>query len=430
MSFNIHQKFKVVGIENLTLKNLTSLSNLYLPLIGIEAFTVYMALMHQPQRSNKDVTITHVELLNQLNLSGPRLIQAREKLEGYGLIRTFEQVLTLESQWVYEINQPIDAENFLSDKLLVKLLSSYLGDDQFEILKTSLLPDSAEIEGNNVSKGLFDIIREDNFDQIEPLKPINKRSTAWDEARQKDQPTIDFDLMFEMLKVYGVSRMTLLKNKDNLMLFKKLYAIDDLKLIRLIQGHMLDDHQIDIKGIENELRQEFQQRQEVTIQPVTDVQPKTGNILIDQANQLSPLEFLKNIREQRGGVVTASEQYAIEQLIKYGRLPNPVINIELYTLSVLQDRKTLPKAILEATYSDWAQANIKTPSEAIKYIQQRERKIKQGQQNRTSSRAGQQKHETKPDWENQPIQEVSSADQAKLDKMLAQMEAKRAIKKE
>lgn len=430
MSFNIHQKFKVVGIETLTPKNLASLSNLYLPLIGIESFTVYMALINQPQRGKNDNTATHVELLNQLSLSGPRLIQAREKLEGYGLVRTFEQVLTLESQWVYEINQPIDVENFLSDKLLVKLLMSYLGDDQFELLKTRLLPDHEEIPGNNVSKGLFDIVREDNFDQIEPVMPINIKKSAWDESRNKDQPQIDFDLMFEMLKGYGIDRITLLKNKDNLMLLKKLYAIDDLKLIRLMQGHMIDDHQIDIKEIENELRQEFRQQQQVTISSETTVQPKTGNVLIDQANQLGPLEFLQNIREQRGGVVTSSEQYAIEQLIKYGRLPNPVINMELYTLSVLQNRKTLPKAILEATYSDWAQANIKTPGDAIKYIQQREQKIKQGQQSRGSKRVGQQHHETKPDWDNQPVQEVSSADQVKLDQMLAQMEAKRATKKE
>ncbi|WP_246163884.1 DnaD domain protein [Weissella coleopterorum] len=388
MPFNIQQKFKVKGIVNLTPKNLESLGNLYLPLIGIEAFAVYMALIQQPQRLKRDNTTTHVELLNQLNLSGPRLIQAREKLEGYGLIRTFEQVLTLESQWVYEINQPIDAEDFLNDKLLVKLLKSYLGDDQFEILKSKLIPDPEVISGNNVSKGLFDIVREDNFDQIDDVASINQPATAWDDARQRNQPALDIDLMFEMLKGYGLDRLTLLQNKESFLIFKKLYSIDDLTLIRLIQGHMLDDHQIDVKGIESSLRQTFKQQQEIktvsTKENITD-QPKTGNLLIDQANQLSPLEFLQNIREQRGGLVTSSEQYAIEQLIKYGRLPNSVINMELYTLSVLQKRKTLPKAILEATYSDWAQAKIKTPGEAIKYIQQREQKIKQ---NRGAIRGG------------------------------------------
>lgn len=442
MSFNVNNKFSVEGAQQLSTSELQTLSNLYLPLISGDALTLYLALMHLPRINHNK--IVHTVLLDQIGITGPNFVRAREKLEGFGLLSTFEQVLTLESQWVYEMHAPIKNDEFLSDKLLVKVLINQVGESQFHWLKDNLLEQRPAIEGKNITKGFFDIIHEDNFDHIPELTPPRVLQTSpLKTAEVKNQPSLDLELMQSLLVSFNISKQDLQAISSDLMLWKRLYGLDELKLVQLIQKNIGVNHQINVKVIDQQLRNDFQNRQSQSVSAEsklkvennvsknkTDQKAPTSAVeqLFKQAKSLQPLEFLSDIRNQTGGIISSSERNSIEQLIKYNRLPDEVINMEIYALSVLEKRTTLPRAVLESTYSDWSQAKLKTAQDVVAYLQKRERNLKNKQQTKKSTTYQKRPVETQPDWQNQQVTQVSDQEQEDLKRTLSQMDAKRKEK--
>lgn len=442
MSFNVNNKFSVEGAQQLSTSELQTLSNLYLPLISGDALTLYLALMHLPRINHNK--IVHTVLLDQIGITGPNFVRAREKLEGFGLLSTFEQVLTLESQWVYEMHAPIKNDEFLSDKLLVKVLINQVGESQFHWLKDNLLEQRPAIEGKNITKGFFDIIHEDNFDHIPELTPPRVFQTSpLKTAEVKNQPSLDLELMQSLLVSFNISKQDLQAISSDLMLWKRLYGLDELKLVQLIQKNIGVNHQINVKVIDQQLRNDFQNRQSQSVSAEsklkvennvsknkTDQKAPTSAVeqLFKQAKSLQPLEFLSDIRNQTGGIISSSERNSIEQLIKYNRLPDEVINMEIYALSVLEKRTTLPRAVLESTYSDWSQAKLKTAQDVVAYLQKRERNLKNKQQTKKSTTYQKRPVETQPDWQNQQVTQVSDQEQEDLKRTLSQMDAKRKEK--
>ncbi|KRN75633.1 hypothetical protein IV73_GL000121 [Weissella kandleri] len=442
MSFNVNNKFSVEGAQQLSTSELQTLSNLYLPLISGDALTLYLALMHLPRINHNK--IVHTVLLDQIGITGPNFVRAREKLEGFGLLSTFEQVLTLESQWVYEMHAPIKSDEFLSDKLLVKVLINQVGESQFHWLKDNLLEQRPAIEGKNITKGFFDIIHEDNFDHIPELTPPRAFQTSpLKTAEVKNQPSLDLELMQSLLVSFNISKQDLQAISSDLMLWKRLYGLDELKLVQLIQKNIGVNHQINVKVIDQQLRNDFQNQQSQSVaaesklkvennvsKNKTDQKAPTSAVeqLFKQAKSLQPLEFLADIRNQTGGIISSSERNSIEQLIKYNRLPDEVINMEIYALSVLEKRTTLPRAVLESTYSDWSQAKLKTVQDVVAYLQKRERNLKNKQQTKKSTTYQKRPVETQPDWKNQHVTQVSDQEQEDLKRTLSQMDAKRKEK--
>lgn len=429
-------------MQQLSTFELQTLSNLYLPLISGDALTLYLALMHLPRMNHNK--IVHTVLLDQIGITGPNFVRAREKLEGFGLMSTFEQVLTLESQWVYEMHAPIKNDEFLSDKLLVKVLVNQVGESQFHWLKDKLLEQPPTIEGKNITKGFFDIIHEDNFDHIPELAtPQTFQASPLKTAEVKNEPSLDLKLMQSLLVSFNISKQDLQAISPDLMLWKRLYGLDELKLVHLIQKNIGVNHQINVKAIDQQLRNDFQnqQSQSVTAERKIEVEvnvPKNktdqkaptsaAEQLFKQAQSVQPLEFLADIRNQTGGIISSSERNSIEQLIKYNRLPDEVINMEIYVLSVLEKRTTLPRAVLESTYSDWSQAKLKTAQDVVTHLQKRERNRKTKQQARKSATYQKQTAETQPDWQHQQVTQVSDQEQAALKQTLSQMDAKRQEK--
>ncbi|QNN75139.1 DnaD domain protein [Weissella diestrammenae] len=430
------QKYRIISQSRLENEQVQVLTNLYLPLIGMEALTLYLTLLGTLGTDSE--LHEHTALIDQMNLSAPKFLQARSKLEGYGLIKTFAQELTTTVQWVYMIFSPLSAANFLNDRLLVQLLRSYLGAETFDRLSDTMLIKPPEVTGKDVSKGFFDVVNEENFSSDFKMKPIEQQPTGFELAKDINRPQIDIDLLTNLLQSFGVSRTELKKYESELMLMQQLYNLDDMMLARIIQAHVTSNQTIDIAGMTRQLAVDFQQKQmtnetahsieAVETSEPQKAKPSTNNRLIDQANQMSPLEFLADIREQMGGIVTASEQHAIEQLMRYDKLPKSVINMELYVLAVKEKRTSLSKALLEATYTDWAQAKLKSPIDVIKYIQQRDKN--QRHQRTTGSTRQRQVpvRETTPDWAHQPTVEISQSEQVDLNRMLANMAAKRKEK--
>lgn len=432
MAFHTNQHYRVIiPTEPLTQTHTEALAQLYLPIIGPEAFALYFSMMTGPVKN--EPTLNHTDLLDQLAISSPHFLQAREMLEGLGLLKSFEQTLTTTTQWVYEFFLPLTPSAFFHEKLLLGLLNHYVGTEQTAALVARLLPNTEDIQGKDVSKHFFDVVRHQQMADLDVVVPENNITSPLKDALGSSTTTIDFELINAMLKSFHVKMVELKRHENNLLLIKDLYGVSDTELARVIGQNLNNDQSVNIKDVEQSFARNYRAS---FITPGGDNQPVVtesnsddteDNPLIKAAKSLSPLEFLGDIRKQSGGMVTSSEEFEIKKLVQLGKLPNVVLNIMLYNLTIVEQRTTLSQAFMETVYNDWAQVGLQTPEAAIKYLQQRQNKKQQTAQKRGGSRyqATPRVIEKRPDWQKQQARTLSSDEKQAADKMLAELQARR-----
>ena len=437
--FSIQQRYRLIYDESIDMTAVRSLTKVYLPIIGRDAYTLYLAwgtVGETAEAKNR-----HVDLLDQLAMSQQSFMVARSKLEGMGLVRSYKQTTNFGTQWVYQLFPPMAVRTFLSDTLLSSLLAHYLGDELFNDLVTDELPDSRQISGDNVSKTFFDLVGQENFIHRNhaPLTTADHDKKLPHDIREAAQP-LNLGLMADMLQSYGIKQRTLRENEVDLMIQKTLYGLSDLELVRVIQATTSPNKQIDLVAIKKALESNFKQSQirakhvETKPQPITAEQPQNNGDdpatrLIHTAQTMSPLQFLKNLRQKDNGFVADNEVKAISDIVKMNIVTSEVLNIVLYELTVIEKKTTLNKTILQTLVNDWSQNHVTDALSALQYLQRRSKKQQSRQTKQSPKKWSRQnnasKQETRPDWENQHGTSISKADAASAREALAAMRARR-----
>lgn len=436
---SIQQRYRLIYDELIDMTAVRSLTKVYLPIIGRDAYTLYLAwatLGETPEAKNR-----HVDLLDQLAMNQQAFLTARSKLEGMGLVKSYKQTTNFGSQWTYRIFPPMAVRAFLSDALLSSLLAHYLGDELFDELVKDELPDSKKIAGENVSKTFFDLAGQESFVHRNhaPFSTSDHEQGLAQEVR-KATKSLNLGLMADMLKSYGIKLRTLQTNEADLMIQKALYGLSDIELVRVIQATTSPNKQIDLPAIKKSLEGNFRKIQVRTKDIETKVQtnePKQSSNdesnpairLVQTAKSVAPLQFLKNLRQKNNGFVADNEVKAISDIAEMNIVEPEVLNIVLYELTVIENRTTLNKTILQTLVNDWAQSDVTDAVSALQYLQRRSKKQQSRQTSQSSKKWSRQnkqsKQETRPDWENQHGTPISKADADSAREALAAMRARR-----
>lgn len=437
--FSIQQRYRLIYDELIDMTAVRSLTKVYLPIIGRDAYTLYLAwatLGETPEAKNR-----HVDLLDQLAMNQQAFLTARSKLEGMGLVKSYKQTTNFGSQWTYRIFPPMAVRAFLSDALLSSLLAHYLGDELFDELVKDELPDSKKIAGENVSKTFFDLAGQESFVHRNhaPFSTSDHEQGLAQEVR-KATKSLNLGLMADMLKSYGIKLRTLQANEADLMIQKTLYGLSDIELVRVIQATTSPNKQIDLPAIKKSLEGNFKKIQVRTKGNETKVQTnelkQSSNDesnpairLVQTAKSVAPLQFLKNLRQKNNGFVADNEVKAISDIAEMNIVEPEVLNIVLYELTVIENRTTLNKTILQTLVNDWAQSDVTDAVSALQYLQRRSKKRQSRQTSQPSKKWSRQnkqsKQETRPDWENQHGTPISKADADSAREALAAMRARR-----
>src|SRR5690625_3435845 len=100
----------------------TSFNHLYQHLIGINAITLYYTLVHEIELQNLTDKQTHHTLMRTLNLPLDAIYEARIKLEGIGLLKTYKTKSDSEVVYTYELISQFTPSEFFNDLMLSELL--------------------------------------------------------------------------------------------------------------------------------------------------------------------------------------------------------------------------------------------------------------------------------------------------------------------
>lgn len=401
---------------NLPVDYTKSLTHLYQPLLGMKAVMLYQTLLHEIELQGSSVQ-THHTLMNYLNISLLEIYEARLKLEGIGLLKTYEERSNEQTVYRYLLQSPFSPSDFFKDAMLSQLLYHHIGNEKFTLLKEHYggLPNHPI--GQNITASFGDV-----FDTIHPDIGAMQNINRIPENIGPQLESIDFSWVEQMLKsrMIPYKRVLTSDNKRIINQMMQLYGLAEYEIEKCILWALTDENKLDIEEFKDACHDLFKtSRNESTVQLVPKIerhvetksssnernnqQPLSKEeMLIQELETISPKQLLEDLSS--GNHASEQDLKVIREIMTTQGLPSPVMNVLIHYV-LLQTNMKLSKAYLEKIASHWSRANLKTAREAMTFAKREKEqyqlataKKQQQQQNyRTYKKQGT-SSEVVPDW--------------------------------
>ncbi|WP_316570928.1 replication initiation and membrane attachment family protein [Neobacillus sp. YIM B06451] len=395
------------------------LSLLYQPLIGPDCFSVYMTLWSELEENRLwSEASSHHFLMNLSGLNLKRIYEARLKLEGIGLLKTYVKNEDDIRSFIYELQPPLSPEQFFVDGMLNVYLYRKIGKNHFLRLKRFFCDrEMPEQEGyEEVTKPFQDIFVsapsntlqyvQDHSEELDVEKGqqfIGKQSAN---PIQLPHDTFNFDLLVSGLGDSLVPKRSLTpKVKDAICNLAFLYNIDALQMKNIVLSAVNEKDEIDIEELRKAARDwyQFENYDKLPalverVHPIADrvqlEEPKTQEEkLIRYLETASPLQVMKDL--SGGAEPSSADLQVIEGVLLNQQLLPGVVNV-LIQFAMLKTDMKLTKGYVERLAGHWARKQIRTVKEAMDLSRQEHAKYIEWSSGSAKSPAGKKQSKQKP----------------------------------
>lgn len=393
--------------EELPIDYSISLTHLYQPLIGNLAVMLYYTLLHEIDFQRKSGIQTHHTLMNYLNLPLDELYKARLKLEGIGLLNTYQQDKVEYQHYIYELLSPFAPRSFFKDAMLSQLLFHHLGKDKYNQLKSHYVQAEPKEELNNITASFSEV-----FQTFEPT-PVNVESiTPYQKESGPNVDSIDFSWIEQMLKqrLIPVKKVLNRENKRIIIQMMTLYDLSSYDIEKVLLWALTEDNTVNIDEFKEACHNMFKSKHDREPIKLTYKQ-QTGNsinkdleppktkeeMLIHELETISPKQLLADL--SNGNQASEQDMRVIRDVMTSQGLPAPVMNVLIHYV-LLQSNMKLSKAYMEKIASHWSRANLTTAKEAMEFAKkERSRFQEKSNQKRSYQKYNSRKQtEVIPDW--------------------------------
>ncbi|WP_429971004.1 DnaD domain protein [Fructilactobacillus sp. Tb1] len=401
---NPKTEYQVYRNGELNATDFQILTKLYLPIIGANAFSLVSSFWNDNQKTNE-----HFALMNSIGIDGGELYQARLKLEGVGLLKTY---VNDDGKNTYLLAKPLSAKQFFASGLISEVLLEMIGESKYLELSHELLPNDYDFslvtDTTHDFLQVYSINQQNITNQPEVIKQVQKSIPTEESQLTKQPDNLDFKLMLNILSNSFVNIDDVKKNHELFTSTKLLYGIDEMAMTKLIeQATNLTNNHFDAQKfkilVSRNNQQEFKNT-EIQSDPVAASNYHFDNEeqqLLQTAKNYAPIVFLNALKSEKNGYATSSEERIISQLVEKMVLKNDVINMLIYLLLVDRNYPTLNKNLVDTIANDWSQHHIQTAEAALEQIKTRDSKIsaeKAERRQKSNQRAKLNVRETLPDW--------------------------------
>ena len=372
--------------NNRVSQDTSSLVQCYLPIIGQEALSLYLYALTFWDGGQKEHLFSHI--LNHLNFGMPTLLQSFKVLSALDLLTLYQKGESYE----LVIHPPLSSQEFLSHSVYSRLLERKIGDAALASLK------QAPSEGEELSVSLSQVFP----NLTEEVTPTEFK------IKMKN----DFDLEhFQRLMARDGLRF---ENEQADVL--ELFAIADEKKWTWFETYQLAKATTVAQVISVK-----RMREKIAQKPASsDFSPKEM-IIIREAKNKTPLEFLAEIKQTRKGNITQSERELLHQMASLGLL-DEVINIVLLLTFNKVDSANVNEKYAMKVANDYAYRKIRTAEEAVLRIREHQQKGQEEQKNKASSAKTNVPRWSNPEYKNQTSEETRLELERKKQEMLARLE--------
>lgn len=386
------------------------LSMLYQPIIGSTAVNLYFTLWSFLDKNEvKSIEWTHHHLMVNMGLKLDYIIEAREKLEGIGLLRTFVKKDNV-NKYIYELYSPISGYDFFMNPVLSVALYNNLGKNEYE--KTMSYFKNPRV----IMSGYEDITCKfsDIYDSNVGISDYN-----YDDIRREERIGFFVEPKFDLNNIISMIPEAVLNHKsithemrDLIYKLSFIYDFNEDSIRYIISNSINDRHNIDKDLLRENSRKYYnfenggnlpklvyRNQPEYLRKPVGDVSKRAKAIYYFETT--SPHDFLY---EKNNNVEPSNtELKLIESLMIDYNLNPGVVNVLIdYVLRINNNKLT--KSFLTTIASQWVRAKIETVEQAMKMAEKE-------YSNRNTFKEKKVSVEKVPDWFNKNVAEASVSDE-------------------
>ena len=347
------------------------LVDLYEPIIGYKALSLYYTLLNDLERGEiltREYTHHHLRSVMQMSLTD--IVHARERLEGVGLLETYMKKGPV-NNYVYILYGPVSAKEFLNHPILNVVLYNNIGKKEYDkVVETYKTPRVNLRDYDNVSL---------KFDEVFTSAPVNSYfsndgliTNSKGEISFKN--AIDFELLISGIDSKIISDRAF--NKDVKSLINSLsflYDIDILTMQNLIKTSLNEKGMIDKELLRKSARSFYQFENNGNLPTLihyrepSHLKSPNGDLsskgkMIYTFENTNPYQFLKS--KYKGGKVIARDMKLLEELLIDLKLSPACTNVLIdYALRV--NNQKLNKTYVLTIASQWKRLGIETAEEAM-----------------------------------------------------------------
>ena len=363
--------YVVVNKTILTDNDKVNLINLYEPIIGPLAISLYLTLW-----SDLDRTLTfsdsynHHHLMTFLKSNLNDIKEARSALEALGLIKTYYKEGDNINYYIYELYSPISAYEFFNHPILNIVLYNNLGVNEYNNLIKSYKKNNFKYDDyKDISSKLNDTFKSSAYNNFSNENIKNKNSN-----KPKLDNLIDFDVLKESIpnKVLGNNAFNK-KTKELINNLAFIYNLDTLKVSEILRLTIDENGLINKDLFIKEVRKYYEYNNGGSLPTIIyRTQPEhlkspegdlsSAGKMVYIFENTTPYDFLKS--KYKNNNPTPRDLKLLEYLALELNMPPAVINVLIDYVLRISDNK-LNKAYVETIAGQWTRLGIKTAREAM-----------------------------------------------------------------
>lgn len=348
---------------------------LYQPIVGSISINLYFSLWTSLDRNEVlSSVMTHHHLLTSMGVGLSELVEAREKLEAIGLLKTYFKKDSV-NNYVYELYSPINANDFLNNPILSTILYSTVGGTEFdrivEYFKVLKFPLN---DYENITCTFNEVFESSNLTTKE-LGGIQKTNRQ----KLKVISKTDIDNVISLIPEELLNFRSITKDIRELIInLSFVYDLNDDDLSEIIRNSINEKRSIDKDKLTMNCRNYYElehsgklpsliyrNQPEYLRKPVGDTS-KRGKIIY-QFETTSPHDFLA--MKNGGTRLNKNELATLEYLSLDMKLKPGVINVLIdYVLKINENKLIRP--FIEVIASQWKRSKIETVESAMKIAEE------------------------------------------------------------
>lgn len=381
------EKFKLNNKCQLNSEDISSLTLLYLPLIGIDSFSLYTTL----SSLNKDEEYYIKKLINITNIPTLKdLTNAFDKLEGIGLLKTYYHK---DKGYIFDVVNPLSEKEFLKEEILVTLLETQIGATEIE----NLINRNKDITKGykEITKKLSDVYAVSIKQKSNVINNLIKPNIV---IENNDFNYTLFKMLFDSTFI-GEDVLNEESFKTMIMKISFIYKLNEDEMKDIVFNSINNDKRCDYASLSKYARITFQKKYKVdtpklvTVKEDQYIQSIEDDVVLKLCNDLESMSPSEILEQLSGMKPTPSELKICEDLCANTKLTIGAINFMLMYVSKEKNGELPGYNYFEKIASTWSRAKVKTAYDAIKYT---EKKNSEKQEPKQSGRS--KKQAVVPDW--------------------------------
>lgn len=410
---------------------------LYQPLMGANCLAVYQTLLAEVEENRLwSKEHAHTQLLNMLSLSLKDFFDARIKLEGLGLLKTYVQTENEDRRFVYEVMPPLSPAQFFNDGLLNIYLYSKIGARQYNRLRQFFADDAfSETNFKEVTCAFQDVFEAFHMNEVANIKVENEELFAKNRPKEieLDAKNFDFQTFYQVLSPNLVRRSAITKEVELTILnMNSIYGTLEKEMANFLYRALNADGSISCELLRKIIRDSYQieHRALPTLQmkkestdeaPMLEMNDETALQLY--LERVTPFQLLVDIAD--GATPAETDLRTVEEVMTQQNLPEPVMNVLIEYVLLRLDRK-LSKNYMMTIAAHWKRKNVKTAKEAMELAlseHEKYKRLKDEPENKAKQKRNfsqNKRKEVLPEWFDK--EETKPADKKLSDKEKAALE--------